>query len=386
MAKGAWSKLAALCACTVAAAALSSCGAVAKKEPQAQAAATAENSAVLRAVTVVDGDSLTLEGQTLCADEADQSVLVVKNGGSVVLRNCTITKTGGTADSASAIEGVNAALVAQSGGNLVLENCTIETDGKGASALAAVGDNACVVVSDTTITTRQEASAGVMAAANGCILAQNLAIETQGAYSPMLYAGTGSGTIQASGVEGRSSGAYAPCVYSRGTLTLEDSEMVAYASACAVLEGANSLSLTQTALESQGSEMGVLVFQPDAGQAEQTQADSGMAELWVSGGPGRGAVCYQHGGVHLHYGQRTGAGRLWRGGKGGGWPMGQQRQQRRAAGFAQRRGHGRRHRVRQPEQRRNRDGGGDGGKRQNAVTKVHRQDKPMPQRRGMIQP
>ena len=42
MAKGAWSKLAALCACTVAAAALSSCGAVAKKEPQAQAAATAE--------------------------------------------------------------------------------------------------------------------------------------------------------------------------------------------------------------------------------------------------------------------------------------------------------------------------------------------------------
>ena len=112
MAKGAWSKLAALCACTVAAAALSSCGAVAKKEPQAQAAATAENSAVLRAVTVVDGDSLTLEGQTLCADEADQSVLVVKNGGSVVLRNCTITKTGGTADSASAIEGVNAALVA----------------------------------------------------------------------------------------------------------------------------------------------------------------------------------------------------------------------------------------------------------------------------------
>ena len=237
MAKSAWSKLAALCACTVAAAALSSCGAVAKKEPQAQAAATAENSAVLRAVMVVDGDSLTLEGQTLCADEADQSVLVVKNGGSVVLRNCTITKTGGTADSASAIEGVNAALVAQSGGNLVLENCTIETDGKGASALAAVGDNACVVVSDTTITTRQEASAGVMAAANGCILAQNLAIETQGAYSPMLYAGTGSGTIQASGVEGRSSGAYAPCVYSRGTLTLEDSEMRAYASACAVLEG-----------------------------------------------------------------------------------------------------------------------------------------------------
>lgn len=191
MTKGAWSKLAALCACTVAAAALSSCGAVAKKEPQAQAAATAENSAVLRAVTVVDGDSLTLEGQTLCADEADQSVLVVKNGGSVVLRNCTITKTGGTADSASAIEGVNAALVAQSGGNLVLENCTIETDGKGASALAAVGDNACVVVSDTTITTRQEASAGVMAAANGCILAQNLAIETQGGVQPDAVCGHG---------------------------------------------------------------------------------------------------------------------------------------------------------------------------------------------------
>lgn len=283
MAKGAWSKLAALCVCTVAAAALSSCGAVAKKEPQAPAAATAEDGAVLRAVMVVDGDSLTLEGQTLCADEADQSVVVVKNGGSVVLRNCTITKTGGAADSASAVEGVNAALVAQSGGNLVLENCTIETDGAGASALAAVGDNACVVVSDTTIATRQEASAGVMAAANGCVLAQNLTIETQGAYSPMLYAG--SGTIQASGVEGHSSGAYAPCVYSRGMLTLEDSEMVAYASACAVLEGANSLSLTQTALESQDSEMGVLVFQPDAGQAEKTQtAQDEVAQLRVSGG------------------------------------------------------------------------------------------------------
>ena len=121
MAKGAWSKLAALCACTVAAAALSSCGVVAKKEPQAQAAATAEDGAVLRAVTVVDGDSLTLEGQTLYAEEADQSVLVVKNGGSVVLRNCTITKMGSTADSASATEGINAALVALGVGKLGAE-------------------------------------------------------------------------------------------------------------------------------------------------------------------------------------------------------------------------------------------------------------------------
>lgn len=187
-----------------------------------------------------------------------------------------------------------------------------------------------MVVSDTTITTRQEASAGVMAAANGCILAQNLTIETQGAYSPMLYAGTGSGTIQASGVEGRSSGAYAPCVYSRGTLMLEDSEMVAYASACAVLEGANSLSLTQTALESQGSEMGVLVFQPDAGQVEQ--ADSGMAELWVSGRPCDGGPGQRR--CMLPTPRRTSAlrtaqrcWRLRRGGKGGGRPMGQQRQQ-----------------------------------------------------------
>ena len=290
MAKGVWSRLAALCACTAAAAALSSCGAVAEKELKAQAAAVAEDDAVLRAVTVVDGDSLTLEGQTLCAEEAGQSVLVVKNGGSVVLRNCTITKTGSMAEGLAA-DGANAALVAQSGGSLVLENCTIETDGAGAAALAAVGDNACVVVSDTTITTRQEASAGVMAAANGCVLAQNLTIETQGAYSPMLYAGTGSGTIQAGGIAGRSGGAYAPCVYSRGTLALEDSEMVAYASACAVLEGANSLSLTQTDLESRGGEMGVLVF-----RAEETQTgQNDVAELRVSGGgvtAAQGAALY----------------------------------------------------------------------------------------------
>lgn len=278
LAKHAGGRLAVLCMCAVAAAALSSCGQAAEKQTAPARTAAAEEA--LAAVTVVDGDSLTLEGQVLSAEEAGQSVLVVKNGGSVVLRNCTITKTGGTAGSAAA-EGGNAALVAQSGGNLVLENCTIETDGAGAAALAAVGDNACVVVSDTAITTRQEASAGVLATANGCVLAQNLTIQTEGAYSPMLYAGAGSGTIQASGVQGYSSGAYAPCVYSRGALSLADSEMVAYAAACAVLEGQNSLSLTQTALESRDSEMGVLVFQAEE---EAGQADGGMAELWVSGG------------------------------------------------------------------------------------------------------
>ena len=38
---------------------------VPKAHIQSVSAVTAENSAVLRAVTVVDGDSLTLEGQTL---------------------------------------------------------------------------------------------------------------------------------------------------------------------------------------------------------------------------------------------------------------------------------------------------------------------------------
>lgn len=279
LSKNGWSRLAALCVCTMTAA-LSSCAAVTEQKAARASVAAQSEPAALCAVTVVDGDSLTLEGQTLSAEKADQSVLVVKNGGSVVLRGCTITKTGSAAEGgASAAEGVNAALVAQSGGSLVLENCTIETDGAGATALAAVGENACVVVSDTDITTRQEASAGIMAADNGCVMAESLRIETEGAYSPMLYAGAGSGTIQAGGIQGHSRGAYAPCVYAGGTLSLTDSEMVADVSACAVLEGQNRLSLAQTMLESRDGGMGVLVFRQDA-----AQADGRMAELRVSGG------------------------------------------------------------------------------------------------------
>lgn len=272
-----------ICACT--AMALSSCAMAPEQESSAQETAAQEDVPALSAVMVVDGETLTLENTTLSSEEADQCVLVVKNGGSVVLRNCTIYKTGDTTQAEESLQtGVNTALVVQNGGNLVLESCTIETDAKGAGALAAVGENACVVASDTTIVTKQEQSIGIAAVDNGCVLAQNIKVESQGAYSPLMVAGTWNGTIQARGVTGKSAGQYAPCLYSAGGITLWDSQLQADASACAVLEGKNSLSVTESVLESLSAEQCVLVFESEQTKQAQPAQQEGMAEMSVSGG------------------------------------------------------------------------------------------------------
>ncbi|MFR4008644.1 MAG: hypothetical protein ACLT0Y_04750 [Christensenellales bacterium] len=63
-----------------------------------------------------------LENRTFSADRADQNALVVANGGSAVLRNCTIRKTG---NASSSQDGQNAALLVKSGGNLVMENAPL---------------------------------------------------------------------------------------------------------------------------------------------------------------------------------------------------------------------------------------------------------------------
>lgn len=233
-------------------------------EPAARAVQRNEQA---KAATVVDGDSVTLEGQTLTAKETGQSVLIVKNGGSAVLRDCTILKKGDAADAQQDnTSGVNAALVAESGGNLVMENCTVVTDGQGATAVAAVGGDACVVVYDSQITTKQAYSTGLLAADNGCVTAQSLKVQTAGAYSPLLYAGGEGGTMQAIAVQGQTYGTSAPCLIDEAALEVTDSQLVSYGAQGALVRAGGQLTLNQTLLTGEGG-CGVMVYQKEERRA-----------------------------------------------------------------------------------------------------------------------
>lgn len=207
------------------------------------------------AVTVIDGDSVTFENRTFSADRADQNALVVQNGGSAVLRNCTIRKTG---NASSSQDGQNAALLVKSGGNLVMENCSVITDGLGADGIAAIGENACAVVSDTEIITKQAYSRGLVAFDNGGVLAQYLTIRTEGDYSPLCATRT-RGSLQASRVDGQTSGAHALCLYAAGPMRLENSSLTARAADGCAVSGSGSLQLCQTTLTREAGH-GVLIL------------------------------------------------------------------------------------------------------------------------------
>lgn len=219
------------------------------------------------AVTVIDGDSVTFENRTFSADRADQNALVVQNGGSAVLRNCTIRKTG---NASSSQDGQNAALLVKSGGNLVMENCSVITDGLGADGIAAIGENACAVVSDTEIITKQAYSRGLVALDNGGVLAQYLTIRTEGDYSPLCATRT-RGSLQAGRVDGQTSGAHAFCLYAAGPMRLENSSLTARAADGCAVSGSGSLQLCQTTLTGEAGHAVLILNEEDDASPQSTQ-------------------------------------------------------------------------------------------------------------------
>ncbi|GAK49930.1 hypothetical protein U14_01154 [Candidatus Moduliflexus flocculans] len=219
------------------------------------------------------GGSESQSNQTYTASNTDESAVYVTNSGQFTLTNSTIITTGNTSSQDnSSFYGLNAAVLAESGSAITLSNSTISTTGTGANGAFATGSGSSVALSNVTITATGDGGHGVMATQGGSVTLTEVNIATTGASSAPIATDRGSGTITMTGGSMKASGQNSPCIYSTGVITVSNSACATDGSETAVIEGGNSISLTNTTLSSsKDGKWGVMIYQSMSGDAEGTQ-------------------------------------------------------------------------------------------------------------------
>lgn len=221
----------------------------------------------------LDSGSETQTGQSYTAGETDESAIYVTNGSSLNASRATITTSGNTSsDENSSFYGLNAGVLAEAGSTIVLADSTITTSGSGANGAFATGQGASVTLSNVSIQASGDGGHGVMATLGGEMTLTDVDITTSGAHSAPIATDRGGGTITVTGGESTTSGQDSPCLYSTGLLAVSNSACTATGSESVVIEGANSVILTDTVLSSsKADKWGVMIYQSMSGDAEGTR-------------------------------------------------------------------------------------------------------------------
>lgn len=212
--------------------------------------------------------TVTKTGQTYSSATTDVSAISV-TGGTFSLSSSKVTTGGNTSSSDnSSFYGLNAGILAKSGGIINLSKNKITTTGTGANGVFSYGTSSITMSGDTVICTGQYAHA-IMCSGGGTITASSLVLTTSGANSGAIATDRGNGTITVKGAIVNTSGADAPGLYSTGVITVSDATVKATGSEVAVIEGANSIVLSNSSLTStKEGKWGVLIFQSMSGDAQ----------------------------------------------------------------------------------------------------------------------
>lgn len=233
------------------------------------------------------GDTVTQSNQDITATEANESIIKVSDGGTYTLTNSTLTKSGGDTSSEdnSNFYGLNAGVLAEAGSQINLYGCTISTSTDGSNGVFATGEGATINVSNVTIKTTSDSSRGLDATLKGTVIGKNVTITTEGTHCAGLATDRGNGTITVDGADITTNGTDSPGIYSTGTISAANAKITATGSEAAVVEGKNSIALTDTTI-SGAKKNGVMLYQSFSGDAEVGTSSFTMTNGKLTAGTG----------------------------------------------------------------------------------------------------
>jgi hypothetical protein len=218
----------------------------------------------------LNGETDTLSNETLNATEEDQSAVYTIHGARLTLTN-VIVNTGGNSSSEenSSFYGLNAGVLAASASTITMKGGSITTSGSGANGAFSTGEGSVVNLTDVTIIAGGSAAHGVMATQGGQMTLTNVNITTSGRSSAPIATDRGSGSITVVGGTVNTSGEGSPCYYSTGVLDITENTCLSTGTESAVIEGSNSILLTNSTLTSSAADSkGVMIYQSFSGDAE----------------------------------------------------------------------------------------------------------------------
>ena len=221
------------------------------------------------------------------ASSADSENAVLVSGSEVTLSNATISKTGSSSGDSADFYGVNATVLAKDGATLTVSDTTVTSDGAHANGIFSYGTGTTVNVSNTTITTTGSNSGGLMTTGGAAMNATNVSVSTSGNSSAAIRSDRGGGTVNAVGGDYATAGVGSPAIYSTADITVSNAALSASNSEAVVIEGGNSVTLTDVNITGNDATLNgqstqktnVLIYQSMSGDASM-----GASEFTMTGG------------------------------------------------------------------------------------------------------
>ncbi len=231
------------------------------------------------AYQLTDGSEATLENQELATSTQYQNVVQVTNG-TLTLNNCTFSKTGnGSGGDNSSFYGNNSTIYAGAASEddcesttaaanaiIIINGGTVTSSSQGANAVIAT-NGATIQINGITIVNNSSVSRGLHATYGGIINASNVDITTNEATSSTIATDRGGGTVTVDGGTATANGSKSAVIYSTGTMSATDLVGTSAKGEIAVIEGDNSITMTDCTMKSGSSERGLLMMQSGSGDA-----------------------------------------------------------------------------------------------------------------------
>ncbi|WP_412614642.1 hypothetical protein [Roseburia hominis] len=188
--------------------------------------------------TEVDSETYTSTGD-------DENALRV-DGATVTLKDITIEKTAGSSSNTEDGDfyGLNAGLLVLNGATATITGATVNTSVTNGNGVFSYGEGTVVNISDSTIRTTENNSGGIQTTGGGTMNATNLDVETQGNSAAAIRSDRGGGTVKVDGGSYVTNGTGSPAIYCTADISVSDATLTANASEGVVVEGKNSVALT----------------------------------------------------------------------------------------------------------------------------------------------
>ena len=232
----------------------------------------------------------TYSGKTYTSTGGDENALRI-DGAKVTLSGVTVDKASGTSSNIENGDfyGMNAAVLATNGAQAEITGAKISSDTQNGNGVFCYGSGTTVTISDSTITTGGDNSGGIQTTGGGTTTADNLTVSTAGSSSAAIRSDRGGGTVKVTGGTYTTSGPNSPAVYSTADISAEGAALTATGSEALVIEGKNSIALTDCKVSGSMSKTGgsssdenvhnVMIYQSMSGDA-----DIGTSSLSIKGG------------------------------------------------------------------------------------------------------
>lgn len=225
--------------------------------------ASKAKSATASGVYIVDNREKISVNQSFDSSSADVSSVLVKNNGTLDLREGRLTKSGNTSSSvASRRYGLNSVLLVSENSRASVKNTTFHSSAVGGTAVFVVGSETKASLSNFKLYTTERSSKGLNAAYGGSITASSGKISTKGAYSAPIGIYKGGGNLKVHNTTVKSIGEKSPCIYSDGSITCTEVNGNASSSPIAIVKG-NSRLILKTCLLQGAGKNGIMLYNHD---------------------------------------------------------------------------------------------------------------------------